>query len=280
MAYQPCSRDIDLRGFFRALEPIERGGDQIFKIARSWSCIVQSIQGLPKEIRWVLATIYNFCSEMMRPGTSEDSYWAMRRWLMYWFEAAETLFTKYDYPIYAPVMDWFSRPSTLSVDGFQLEDCTVVSQSSVSSDGNGTVLHHRSEPSLNKFATHRRHAPYPTGINAWMADQPDWAMTRRQPFEHVPRQRILSQSDPTSQTRPSAYRRGRGSNVFRWNPEATEFYPHMELTTSPVSTTTRSPSRISWDPISGSSTSSVSDGMSRLERGLYSAEDLQFMIEA
>ncbi|KAG5929325.1 hypothetical protein E4U53_002466 [Claviceps sorghi] len=280
MAYQPCSRDIDLQGFFKALQPIERGGDQLFKIARSWSCIVQSIQGLPKEIRWVLATMYNFSTEMMRPGTSEDSYWAMRCWLMYWFEMAETLFEKHGYPIFAPVVDWFSRPSRLRVDDFELDDCTIFRQRSISSDGNRTVLHHRSVPSPNKFAAYGRHAPDSTRIDAWMAGQPDWALTCRRPFELAPSGRILSRSDPTSQRRPSAYAgESQKQEVFRLNPEATEFHPHMELTTSPISMTSISPSRSSWDSNRGYSTSSASDGVSSLERSLSSAENLQFMIE-
>ncbi|KAG5984489.1 hypothetical protein E4U55_004613 [Claviceps digitariae] len=289
MAYQPCSRGIDLQGFFEALGPIERGGDYLFKIARSWSCIVQSIQGLPKDIRWVLATIYDFTSEMMRPGTSEDTFWTMRQWLMYWFTTAEMLFQNYGYPIYTPAMDWFCRPTTVFVDDYQFsefdhDDYAFFHQGSISSDGNGTVVRHPSESTANKSAAYHRNNPYSPGINAWMAGQPDWARVFRQPLEPSPGGRILSQSAPLPQPRPWASTRksdGQGeSNVFRFNPEAVEFDPHIERTTSPASTTSRSPSRITEDTVEAYGTSSESDGLSRGQRSLSSTEHLLFMIEA
>ncbi|KAG6010451.1 hypothetical protein E4U21_006452 [Claviceps maximensis] len=289
MAYQPCSRGIDLHGFFKAFKPIERGGDDIFRIARSWSCIVQSIHGLPKDIRWILATIYDFASEMMRPGTSEDCLWAMRSWLMYWFDTAETLFEKYDYPIYAPVMNWFSRPETVSVDdddrGAELypDDYASFLQGSTSSDGNVTIVHHRSEPIPNKSAAHRLYAPVSPAINAWMADQPDWMRDSRHPLGFAARGMTLSRSEPILPSRPWASssesdRQDGGSGVFRWNPEAMEFHVHIHQP-SAFSTST-STSRISEDFMGGHDTSSESDGLSRDERSISSTEHVQFMIEA
>ncbi|KAG6017419.1 hypothetical protein E4U54_007353 [Claviceps lovelessii] len=292
MAYQPCSKGIDIQGFFKALEPVERGGDNLFKIARSWSCIVQSIQGLPKDIRWVLATIYDFANEMMRPGTGEDALWAMRQWLIYWFDTAEKLFQKYDYPIFAPAVDWFSRPTAMTVDDdddqaadLDLGDCTFFRQGSISSDGNRTVIHHRSVPTPIKFDAYRREANYLPGINAWMAGQPDWAGNFGQPFDPTPEGRILSRSEPMlpSWLRASARKSDRqegGSNVFRFNPDATEFMPQMEQTTSSASTTSRSPSPMSEGSAGGYGTTSESDGLSGDERSLSSAEHLLFMIEA
>ncbi|KHN94264.1 uncharacterized protein MAM_07900 [Metarhizium album ARSEF 1941] len=73
MAYQPCCKDIDLMGFFKPLRPIEPGVDRLFKVARAWSCIIQSLEGLPKDLRWVLATVYNFANDMLCTKLSEDT---------------------------------------------------------------------------------------------------------------------------------------------------------------------------------------------------------------
>ncbi|CAM1502272.1 Fc.00g042560.m01.CDS01 [Cosmosporella sp. VM-42] len=50
-AYQPCSNDIDSIGIFQSLTPIETNGDSLFKNARTWSCVMQAMPGLPKDIR-------------------------------------------------------------------------------------------------------------------------------------------------------------------------------------------------------------------------------------
>jgi hypothetical protein len=51
VAYQPCSKDIDLLNVFSSLRAIEGDTDPIFKAAREWSCIIQARDGLPKDVR-------------------------------------------------------------------------------------------------------------------------------------------------------------------------------------------------------------------------------------
>ncbi|KAK7408901.1 hypothetical protein QQX98_008905 [Neonectria punicea] len=111
LAYQPCSKDIDLMGVFKALHPLDRNGDRLFKVAREWSCIVQALPGLPKEIRWVLATIYNFANEMLRPEHDEAALWRKRPWLLYWYTVADKLFEAYEIFATSPDADWFLRPT-------------------------------------------------------------------------------------------------------------------------------------------------------------------------
>ncbi|RSM05584.1 hypothetical protein CDV31_009514 [Fusarium ambrosium] len=50
-AFQPCHKDIEALGMFKALDHIERNGDPAFKAARIWSCTVQAIEDLPKAVR-------------------------------------------------------------------------------------------------------------------------------------------------------------------------------------------------------------------------------------
>ncbi|KAG6030083.1 hypothetical protein E4U19_000596 [Claviceps sp. Clav32 group G5] len=270
MAFQPCARDVDLRGYFKAFDPIEIGGDPLFRIARSWSCIVQSFQGLPKEIRWVLATVYDFSNEMMRPDTSEETLWAMRRWLMYWFDMAERLFQKYNLPISAPDVDWFCRPKAVSVEEDQAvevgSDSTLYCHDSFISDENRTVIHHRMESSPYTAAGYPQYVVPSSNISAWIAAQPDWAAAFPQPLRPtlgdgtvIPRNAVFE-----SHLSASTWNSGgqeRNSSGFRLNPEATEFDPHMELRTSPGSRTSRSPSPMSEDSIVVHDMSSELDGL-------------------
>ncbi|KAG5915861.1 hypothetical protein E4U61_004184 [Claviceps capensis] len=270
MAFQPCARDVDLRGYFKAFDPIEIGGDPLFRIARSWSCIVQSFQGLPKEIRWVLATVYDFSNEMMRPDTSEEILWAMRRWLMYWFDMAERLFQKYNFPISAPDVDWFCRPTAVSVEDDQAvevgSDSTLDCRDSFISDENRTVIHHRMESSPYTIAGHPQGAVFSSNISAWIAAQPDWATAFPQPLMPTPGDGIAISRYAVSEPHLSASawnsdRQERNSGGFRLNPEATEFDPHMELRTSPGSRTSRSPSPMSEDSTVVRDMSSELDGI-------------------
>lgn len=50
-AYQPCSKDIDIMGFFKPLDALHQNGDPLFKDAREWSCIMQAMERLPRDIR-------------------------------------------------------------------------------------------------------------------------------------------------------------------------------------------------------------------------------------
>jgi hypothetical protein len=108
-AYQPCSRDIDLLNLSKSLRHIE-SADPTFSAARDWSCILQALPGLPKEVRWVLSIIYNFACVMLRPTLDEESHWFMRPWLMHWYDVADGLFLKYGIPATAPDPNWCSRP--------------------------------------------------------------------------------------------------------------------------------------------------------------------------
>ncbi|PHH65205.1 hypothetical protein CDD81_3064 [Ophiocordyceps australis] len=110
-AYQPCCKDIDTSGLLSALLPLDQGGDPIFKQARAWSCILQALPRLPKELRWILATVYDFSSQMLQPDTKEDVLWKMRPWLMHWYNVADELFYYFDIPASSPPeIDWFLRP--------------------------------------------------------------------------------------------------------------------------------------------------------------------------
>ncbi|KAJ4259821.1 hypothetical protein NW762_007753 [Fusarium torreyae] len=90
VAYQSCSKDIDLLGVFNPLHIIEGYVDPIFRAARDWSCIIQASPDLPKD--------------------EEHKIWEMRPWLMHWYEVADNLFSKYGISATAPDPDWFMRP--------------------------------------------------------------------------------------------------------------------------------------------------------------------------
>lgn len=81
LAYQPCSKDIDLMGLFNSLRPLDKNGDPLFKDACAWSCVMQAEKSLPKDIRFVLATIYNFAIEMLHPNQDASAFWRFRPWL-------------------------------------------------------------------------------------------------------------------------------------------------------------------------------------------------------
>ncbi|RGP70701.1 GTPase-activator for ras GTPase [Fusarium longipes] len=108
-AYQTCSRDIDMLNLHKTLHHIETA-DPVFSAARDWSCTLQALPGLPKEVRWVLATVYNFACVMLHPRLDEDSHWAMRPWLIHWYDVADSLFLKYGISAASPDPDWCSRP--------------------------------------------------------------------------------------------------------------------------------------------------------------------------
>ncbi|RBA18678.1 hypothetical protein FPRO05_10326 [Fusarium proliferatum] len=71
-AYQPCCENIDHLSILRPLRAIEYDGDPVFEAAREWSCIIQARHDLPKDIRWVLALIYNFSCTMLQPEQTEE----------------------------------------------------------------------------------------------------------------------------------------------------------------------------------------------------------------
>ncbi|KAL4722278.1 hypothetical protein ACLX1H_010627 [Fusarium chlamydosporum] len=103
-AYQPCFHDIELFTLHRLLSPVETT-DPVFSAARDWSCILQAVSGLPKEVRWVLTVIYNFACVMLRPELDEDTHWRMRPWLLHWYNVADRLFLKYGIFATAPNPD-------------------------------------------------------------------------------------------------------------------------------------------------------------------------------
>ncbi|CEI60994.1 unnamed protein product [Fusarium venenatum] len=100
-AYQPCSRNFNLLNLGEPLCPIETG-DLVFGEARNWSCTEQARPHLPKEVRWILATIYNFACVMLRLSHGENSHWEMRPWLMYLYYVADSLFVENGIPATAP----------------------------------------------------------------------------------------------------------------------------------------------------------------------------------
>jgi hypothetical protein len=83
LAFQPCSKQIHHLKLFRALRPVEGVHDAVFEQAREWSCFVQAMDDLPRDVRWLLAMIYNFVSEMLRYENTEIYLWNMRNWLLH-----------------------------------------------------------------------------------------------------------------------------------------------------------------------------------------------------
>ncbi|KAF4971495.1 hypothetical protein FZEAL_9838 [Fusarium zealandicum] len=113
LAFQPCSKDIDLRGFFKALDPVYGKGDPLFKAAR----------------------------------IDEDTLWDMRSWLMYWYNVADNLLFRYGFIPSAPNPDWFERPLNRSVKRIGARgNMGVVDRRQIhtqaSSSDTGTIIHH------------------------------------------------------------------------------------------------------------------------------------------
>ena len=121
-AYQICAQDIETSGIFESLKPLDNSGDPVFKAARAWSCAVQSIPTLPREVRWVLATIFNFANEMLRPQNDELFLWSMRPWLLHWYELADGLFMLFDISATAPATNWFTRPTVVQQEIILYQD--------------------------------------------------------------------------------------------------------------------------------------------------------------
>ncbi|KAI5464589.1 hypothetical protein BGZ63DRAFT_421598 [Mariannaea sp. PMI_226] len=115
-AYQPCCQNLHLTGFFDSLWPLEQNGDPLFRTARYWSCHMQSMPDLPRDVRWVLSIIYNFANEMLRPENDEDTLWKMRSWLLFWYEIANRLFEEHEIPASSPEEDWFLRPTVVTAE--------------------------------------------------------------------------------------------------------------------------------------------------------------------
>lgn len=106
VAYQPCSMNIDLMGIFDTFNSREQDLDYIFKIGRVWSCVIQAHENLPRDIRWVVATVYNLCMDLLKPNTKAEVSLSMRRWLIHWYNIADQLFRRHGIPARSPDMDW------------------------------------------------------------------------------------------------------------------------------------------------------------------------------
>ena len=178
LAYQPCSKDIDLIGIFKSLRPLEKGGDPIFKDARAWSCIMQAIQHLPKDVRFVLAIIYDFANDMLREENDEDTLWRFRPWLQWWYDLADKLFDKYGIFASAPDPDWFIRPTEILRDGDTSEEpLAIFSRCQRSSENASSDLGFVNEGSpWSRYASVRvsedsDRLPIPQTIEAWLNTQ-------------------------------------------------------------------------------------------------------------
>lgn len=174
MAYQPCSRDIDLSHLFDALEPIDRNGDYNFKLARAWSCIIQAMPDLPKEVRWVLATVYDFSNQMLRSGKSEQTLWAMRPWLMHWFDVADKLFEINHIFASAPSVDWFLRPTEVTTSEHVDQVRSGISSASTWTEEDETRIQHAPlSPSDLDVPNFSRGVHYSSAvaIKAWLNQQ-------------------------------------------------------------------------------------------------------------
>ncbi|KFA48623.1 hypothetical protein S40293_04556 [Stachybotrys chartarum IBT 40293] len=110
-AYQPCQSDIHAWGLSQALQVPDQVNDPAFVTARAWSCVIQAAPNLPREVRWVLATIYDFSSLVLRRGGSHQRLRPMRLWLRFWFIVVKRLFRHFGLNAACPYIDWIPRPS-------------------------------------------------------------------------------------------------------------------------------------------------------------------------
>ncbi|PHH89371.1 hypothetical protein CDD83_6193 [Cordyceps sp. RAO-2017] len=109
--FQVCSRNIDTMRVFDCLRPMECGGDPVFRQAREWSCILQARRSLPRDVRWLLALVYDFSHEMLQPDMDEQTLWRMRPWLLHLYAVADRLLEHYDILASSPSdVDWFASP--------------------------------------------------------------------------------------------------------------------------------------------------------------------------
>ncbi|RDA83753.1 hypothetical protein CP532_5001 [Ophiocordyceps camponoti-leonardi (nom. inval.)] len=218
-AYQPCSTNIDFMGMFQPLEFVEADADPIFRQARTWSCIVQARALLPRPLRWVLATIYNFSHEMMRSEVNEDTLWKMRAWLLHWYNVADQLLAAFDIPACSPEPDWFSSPKpskarSILTQGARPAPRARESSASSSSSAAGTVIHHpvtRRHPSVSPVLSF--------DVLSWLHSQGD--VERSSVVDSHPKE-----SDSRSQSR---------NLTFTLNPRAAPFRPISTENASPSS---------------------------------------------
>lgn len=163
MAYQPCSRG-KLDDLFESLAPLDEHDDAVFKQARVWSCNAQSAQGLPRELRWVIATIYNFSNEVLRKKSKEAVQWSLRSWLLHWYTMADRLITKFGVAEATPDVDWFQTGSVGEHPGPMCAyPLTRLHDSGSSSDA--TVIHHC--PMQQSYAPDGQ----ATVVDAWLRGQ-------------------------------------------------------------------------------------------------------------
>ncbi|KAF7544154.1 hypothetical protein G7046_g9844 [Stylonectria norvegica] len=201
LAYQPCAKNMDLRGYFKALRSIDHNGDHLFKVARVWSCILQAMHELPKEVRWVLATIYNFANEMLRPEVDEDELWRMRAWLLHWYGVADSLFSYFNIPASAPSPDWFHRPTVVTLGEAPNDDLMAIwdrihLSSSESASNSGSVIRHlkTSTRALSPLRSEDTRASSSfTSIHLWLAEQHD-LMDLDEDFDPTPRGRVSART--------------------------------------------------------------------------------------
>ncbi|PTB36336.1 hypothetical protein M441DRAFT_30952 [Trichoderma asperellum CBS 433.97] len=114
VGWMPCGPDIGRRAEFLNLAQHEEFGDPIFKSARLWACKVQGYLYMPKDIRWVLWSIYMLSNEVLYNSQEDDEQvlWLMRVWLNDLYFTAQKLFDRYqlEMPVPMPEHDWLERP--------------------------------------------------------------------------------------------------------------------------------------------------------------------------
>ncbi|RDA91218.1 hypothetical protein CP533_3392 [Ophiocordyceps camponoti-saundersi (nom. inval.)] len=219
-AFQPCSINIDLIGLFKPLEASELDADPVFQQARTWSCIVQARARLPKPLRWILATIYNFSNEMLRKEVDEDTLWKMRSWLLHWYKVADEFMKAYGIDACSPEPDWFSSPKPSNVprsrrapqptSSARQTGSPHSSSSSSSAAGDGTVIHHQ--------VPHRqplRSSVLSSDIFSWLQSQPGH-QEEYTFFDPTPRGNVLRKPQ-------------RREFVSSLNPRAAPFIPESSL---------------------------------------------------
>jgi hypothetical protein len=227
-AYQPCAKDIDLTGIFEVIQPVKKRGDPVFKAARSWSCVVQASEILPKDIRWVLSLIYNLSHEMLNPRVNDDVLWKMRPWLMYWYDVIDRLFNYYGIFASAPEPNWFKRPRPLrganqeavhNDDRAQRRHTTTATSTT-----GGTVIHHATPRRDRQAASTRNIIPQSQSVSAiqsWLSTLPNSSSDgEHEIFDPTPSGAVSSKNSPA--TSSSSIPVAKSPQL---NPNAITFHP-------------------------------------------------------
>ncbi|UNI24082.1 hypothetical protein JDV02_009858 [Purpureocillium takamizusanense] len=216
-------------GLFDSLQPLEPNGDQVFKEARAWSCETQSILALPRELRWVLANIYNFSNEVLRLPSEESTAWQMRSWLVHWYTVADELFNIFGILAQSPEVDWFSRPCGESEPiAYHVRKPPVNHQShGTDSSGARTIVRHQNF--LRSVGGDHQGRIWPSNaalIHGWLSTQSHLPQVDGTAFfDPAPGGYTSSRRSPIPPATPRWSRDSSMAASSNLNPAAAEFMP-------------------------------------------------------